>query len=649
MRKTRFIMFAVALATMAGPVWGQTNAKQILAMSPAELIVIVERADAPVFDKAKACQRLAVVGGADAVPGIVALLAHESLNVYARTALENIDDPAAAAALREATARLQGRPLLGLINSIGQRRDAQAVTLLEGLLPHGDPAVASAAAGALGRIATPEAAVVLTEALGKDSPAKNQIADASLACGEGLLEGGNEPAAVAMWERVSDADVPKHIKAAAIGARLRARGAAAKDLLVAQLRHEDRTYFNVGLAAARTMPGDEITAALASELETLSPERQSLLLRALGGRREPAPVPLILKACQSPDARVREAAIAVLAASGDAQAVDVLLEAATGAGDVAKTAVEGLKHLAGKKADAAIVARLADADANAPCILLALVGARRIADAKPRVRDLLDDADEGIRIAALGALGALAELKDLDTLIAKTLADGSQSEAAAARSALEAAVVRISDRDACAAKLAATLDSASPTQQAVVLELLGTVGSPQAMQTVLERVASDNPATKDAATRVLGNWPNADAEAALLDIAKNDAEEKYRIRALRGYLRIARQFAMPPKVRLEMFDAAMEAAQRNEEKIIALGILSRIPSTETLQRAASHVDDPALAAGAADVTVKIAGKLVGQNPKAVAEAVQKVVDVKLGGDLEATAKQLLGRAKAAQK
>ena len=152
-----------------------------------------------------------------------------------------------------------------------------------------------------------------------------------------------------------------------------------------------------------------------------------------------------------------------------------------------------------------------------------------------------------------------------------------------------------------------------------------------------------------ASARVLGEWLSADAAPALLEIIKSDADVKYRTRALRGYIRIARQLKLAPETRLAMFRTAMELAQRNEEKKIALEILPRIPSAATLGVAVSYLGAPGLKAPAADAAVKISGKLVGRDPKAVATDLQKVVDAKVGGDTGAKAKQLLGQAKAAAK
>ncbi len=60
--------------------------------------------------------------------------------------------------LREALAKLKGRPLVGVIGSLGVRRDAKAVGPLSGLLKDSDPLVAQAAARSLGRIGNQAAA-----------------------------------------------------------------------------------------------------------------------------------------------------------------------------------------------------------------------------------------------------------------------------------------------------------------------------------------------------------------------------------------------------------------------------------------------------------------------------------------------------------
>ena len=87
-----------------------------------------------------------VVGTAEAVPALAALLANEELSHMARYALERIPDPAAAQALREAIPQLAGKLKAGVIGSLGVRKDADSVAALSPLLSDADAVVARAAA-----------------------------------------------------------------------------------------------------------------------------------------------------------------------------------------------------------------------------------------------------------------------------------------------------------------------------------------------------------------------------------------------------------------------------------------------------------------------------------------------------------------------
>ncbi|MHC4206877.1 MAG: hypothetical protein ACYSTT_19650, partial [Planctomycetota bacterium] len=140
------IMVALAAGTMAqdrpGPI---PDAKE------SDLISILQT-DTPKAEKAIACKLLAIYGTEQSVPTLAPLLADKELASWARIALEAIPGPAADAALRDALGKLQGRLLVGVINSIGVRRDARAVDTLVLKLDDSDAGVASAAALALGYI-----------------------------------------------------------------------------------------------------------------------------------------------------------------------------------------------------------------------------------------------------------------------------------------------------------------------------------------------------------------------------------------------------------------------------------------------------------------------------------------------------------------
>ena len=168
---------------------------------------------------------LKTMGSAQAVPALAPLLTDENLSHMARYALERIQAPEAAAALRDALPKVNGKLKVGVIGSLGVRRDADSAKALAGLLGDGDQAVATTAAHALGLIGSSEAGKALGAAV-KKAPAglKPAIVDACLTCAEQLLTDGKKAEAVVLYQSLSGADQPKHVRFAATQGLLTAAG-----------------------------------------------------------------------------------------------------------------------------------------------------------------------------------------------------------------------------------------------------------------------------------------------------------------------------------------------------------------------------------------------------------------------------------------
>jgi hypothetical protein len=113
--------------------------------------------------KEYACRKLAMIGTAASVPALAALLPQPDHSHMARFTLERIAAPEAGKALRDALAALRADLAIGMMASLAARGDAASVPALAARLQADGPE-AVAAAVALGRIATPEAAAALATA-----------------------------------------------------------------------------------------------------------------------------------------------------------------------------------------------------------------------------------------------------------------------------------------------------------------------------------------------------------------------------------------------------------------------------------------------------------------------------------------------------
>jgi HEAT repeat protein len=179
-------------------------------------LIGVLKSSSPNAAKEYACRKLATIGSAESAPALAGLLPDEKLSVLARLALEHIPAPEAVKALRESLPKVSGLRKVGVINSLGARRDAESVAALVALLKDGDAQIAGAAAAALGNIATVEAARALQQ-FQPTAPESIRlvVADACLACAEQLNAAGRQPEAAALFKALATASQPKHVRAAA--------------------------------------------------------------------------------------------------------------------------------------------------------------------------------------------------------------------------------------------------------------------------------------------------------------------------------------------------------------------------------------------------------------------------------------------------
>ncbi|RMG03952.1 MAG: hypothetical protein D6741_01740, partial [Planctomycetota bacterium] len=153
-------------------------------------------------------RKLRIVGTAASVPVIASFLTNEKTSHMARYALELMEVPEAAAALREALGKVSGKVRIGVISSLGDREDAEAVPALAALLS-ADAETAAAAAYALGNIGTVEAGKALVGATGVPAEAAEKVAHAALVCAEKLVKAGKKAEALAIYKKLAAQNLPK--------------------------------------------------------------------------------------------------------------------------------------------------------------------------------------------------------------------------------------------------------------------------------------------------------------------------------------------------------------------------------------------------------------------------------------------------------
>lgn len=177
----------------------------------------VLNSDATRAGKQFACRKLSIIGTQRSVPALAKMLTSSETSDMARYALERIPGPAVDAALRSALPKAKGKPKIGIINSLGERRDSNAVGALTKLLYDPEPLVAEAAAAALGKIAGSEAARALAKAKDKTTgKVKLVVLDAYLKCADHLADKGKKIQALAIYKELQKRTVPQPVRTAAL-------------------------------------------------------------------------------------------------------------------------------------------------------------------------------------------------------------------------------------------------------------------------------------------------------------------------------------------------------------------------------------------------------------------------------------------------
>jgi hypothetical protein len=400
-----------------------TNPERKQALAAKLTPVLSSKACVPV--KRFACRQVGELSLAESVPALAALLGDETLGDVARYALERMTDSSAGAALREAVGKLKGRALVGALNSLGERREAQSVSVLAPLASAPDKAIAAAALAALGHIGGDDAARALDQAA-PPAEVANVLLDARLECAEGLLNTGQQDAAAAIYRKLQAGAPPPRARAAVLRGLLRTQRADRLAPVLEALRSGDGAARSVAAWFVAALADAKELEQLAGELGNLPAAGQSTLLKALADRNFSGTEAAALDLAKSQDAAVRSVALSVLGQVGGLSGVKGMigLLGAAATPEEAGAAAGAIRQIcarAGKEQAPALVAAMAGPLKDAaPALRVALIGllpTLAVPESLAAVRTELENADETVQSAAFQALGAWPDLAPAEDLL----------------------------------------------------------------------------------------------------------------------------------------------------------------------------------------------------------------------------------------
>ncbi len=614
--------------------------------------VVLDRT-ATVDAKRFACRQLATIGTAADVPALAALLPDPALSHMARYALQRIPGKKAEAALIAGLAAAPPLQKIGILNSLGERRSAAATSTIERYLGNSNPAVAGAAAAALGKIAAPEAFRALAKVWqtppAAGGPDRVVLFDALLRCAAALArQGRGREVADAVENLYEHAAAPSR-RAAAFGVLVQALGVAAVDRIVHAAEARDPILQSVALEYAQKLPGGVVTDALAKRLPTLPPPARVRLLTALAKRGDRRAATAVRAQIKAREPAVRRAALAALARIGDPECIPALAAAAAaGTGRERRAAREALARLPGHDIEKALVrfARDDNRPAAERCEAIRALGKRGDSSAvRPLFRLARRNPSPDIRTAALHTLARLARPRDAAELVKRLAAARTETERTAAAAALLAACRRAENPGRAADRIILPRlhrMQNTPARLALV-RILGKLGGEKSFLFLQKELARPNPEFQDAAARALADWPNPQAVPFLLKLAAAAHSPVRRTLCLRGAIRLLARAgpSRNPEQTAAWFRQALAAAQTPDEKRLALSGIPQCPSPATLALAQTLVTDPAVSAEAVAAVVAAAGKIAAADRSAAETALNAVLSTAPTADLKQQAQAAL--------
>ncbi len=621
------------------------SAGSVRADEEQDLITIL-KSNAGLPQKCDACFRLRIIGTAKSVPVLAALLGQERLSHAARNTLEALPYPEAGRALRQALSESSGSIKAGLIDSLGWRRESQAVSLLAPLLSDADGVIASASASALGKIGGDEAVAALRTAAGNAPPqVRVAVLEALLQCAEDLRAAGNQRGAARIYRDLFDGESPMRFRVAAWRGLVLSDAGSRKTLMVEALRESGHPARQAALMLIRDLDDAQVTQACVQQWDSLAADAQLAVLDASVKQGRNA-LPLVSTALNSPYPAVQVAALEAAGCVGDAKLVAVLAErAASGTEAEQAAARRSLSRLSADGVDRAILSLLGPSD---PTIQVEAIDALRERGTPIAVagRPLLDQARGGapqVQQAALRALGYLSGTEQMSDLVAMLATEKNSGQADEVVKALVATAHRVRAEDRAATLVLQQLPKAEGSNRAAMLVALAQLGSPM-VRPALKRAlgqADDSQLREDALRALVTSGQDDSFVPDLLEVARASDKQVQRVLALRAAVRLIDQGNSSADAKVRQLRQVMQAAERADEKRAALAALARIQTPAAMELACEHVSDASLRAEAAQAAVQIAQAISNTEPRKVAAALKMIVAAPVSAERREQAEGLL--------
>lgn len=412
-------------------------------------------------------------------------------------------------------------------------------------------------------------------------------------------------------------------------------GFGSNDLYLKEIQNKNKAYRAAVLNAASANLKSEQIGAWIAAMKKAPAETQAEILHFLGSRTEAEVLQkAILPSLASADVNVKTEAIRTLAHNQKASAVPVLLEQLK----KAKTSADfseietALMNTVSAKEIAQLATALTTASESGKVALIQVLGARRATETFGTMMKLAQSDKATIKEAAFAALKNTAKAENAPELIDLLKKTNDKTAVKNIQSAISAVYSGTPTPDA---KLVLDeIQAGGQTEK--FIPVLSSLNDPKALKTVAGLLKSTNTAERDAAFVSLASWTEPKAAPQLFAVFANPEIKSFRNEALKSYIRITLESALPDDQKLLMIEKLMPECATTVEKTSIIQATRNIKTFLALVFVSKYLDDQELSGVAASTAKALAlpssGKKNGLTGEFVTEVLKKVMSKMTGQD-----------------
>ncbi len=534
--------------------------------------------DATIDAKSYICSKLGEIGSEASVPVLADLLNKPELFDSARYALERIPGEQSIRVLRNALQTTEGKARIGILTSIGLRKDLKSIPTVAMFLKDSDPDTVVAAGAALDRMGKESALSALwtarTQAI---EPARLKLTEYTLSCANQILKEKKSSDALDVVRSLSaDNTLPSSLRIASIRSLAQFSEEEGAKAIVKSFSDPDPNFVRLAIAACPLIKDKKVLLnVVCKEVAFLPAENQVQFIDLFASQNKKEILPYIVESMSSENVSVREASIRALGMLGGKSEIQILVQKALGEGTEAELAKTSLSTMPGEEVGQEMlnILKKTDVEPALKKLLLPLVADRRVPGSEPVILQSAGDTDLECRIAAIKSLIEQPKTEIFDTVLQLLPNAGSDEE----RKLFEELILKIvllnpEETEKRLGSLSAMLDTkpALPVQT-VLLRVLARSGNPAGLEKIKSLInANTAPELLNAVLEALNEWSDDTPVPFLLDFARANPQLPQRDKLLETTINLAQKTKLSDDEAIQRMAAVLELNPSESVKKMAI-------------------------------------------------------------------------------